>query len=603
MRRRTHKGKTGSVKASDDEKKGVQIIRGATRLEALWGRKKRWAGAMILFALLVITTSLDVSFWLSPLFKQHQQPIQAFGQQEDNNGPIRANNHSATDINLSKDEGISSFFLTGEDVSSSAFMAASGNKVYVVWVDNSTGTLGSYDIFFARSTDGGSTFDKTIDISAPLRNNRSVYGASYSPQIAIAGGNIVYVVWIEDVYAPSRDRADSHILLAKSSDGGSTFQRPLDISGGRSGIPESNSSSSSLSSSFLAYPLYSSNPQIATSKDGSAYVVWTVHPLITATGTQQGRVGEGDIFFTKVRLDGSSAEPVNLSNNLGESRSPRIGSSGSNVYVAWEDDTRGDSEIFFRHISGGGATLGPVVNISNNFLRDDKPQIAVDGTNVSIIWQRAGKNETGGTIGAIGFASSNDNGTTFRNPVQVMRTKIDPIIGPLHHLAITSAKNLKGIDKVNNSSVSTNSSSTNAYVVWSDGTIGNRDIFFSKSNVTGNIPFPYYYWTLSNNTGESVLPQIATSGNGHVYVVWMDNSTGLYQIYLREANFSTTNASNDFKVRFSDTVNISNSTGNSMFPQILAEGNSVYVAWEEHPNNNNDSTNRNSEIHFRKIVQ
>jgi hypothetical protein len=108
---------------------------------------------------------------------------------------------------------------------------------------------------------------------------------------------------------------------------------------------------------------------------------------------------------------------------------------------------------------------------------------------------------------------------------------------------------------------------------------------------------------LSNNTGESVLPQLATSGNGHVYVVWMDNSTGLYQIYLRTADFSKTDSSNDFKVRFSDTVNISNSTGNAMFPQVVAEGNNVYIAWEEHANNSNDNTNGNSEIHFKKIVQ
>jgi hypothetical protein len=603
MMRRALKDKIGSVKVSDDDKY-VHTIRKATRSRALWKRRIRLSGLVILFALLVVTTSIDMSRGPSPLFQRHQQPIQAFGQQEDYHSLVRGNIHSAADINLSKDEGISSFYLTGEDVSSNSFMAAFGNKVYVVWVDNSTGTLGSYDIFFARSTNGGSSFDKPIDISTPLRSNRSVYGASYSPQIAIAGGNDVYVVWIEDAYAPSRDRADSHILLAKSSDGGSSFQRPLDISGGRSGIPELNSSSlSSSSSPPLDYPLYSSNPQIATSKDGSAYVVWTVHPLITATGTQQGRIGEGDIFFTKVHPDGSSAEPINLSNNLGESRSPRIGASGSNIYVAWEDDTRGDSEIFFRHISGGGSVLGPVINISNNFLRDDKPQLAVNGSNVSMIWQRAGRNETGGTIAAIGFASSNDNGTTFSNPVQVTTTKIDPIIGPLHHLAVTSAKNLKGTGNMNSSSASANSSSTNTYVVWSDGTIGDRDIYFSKSNVTGNTPFPYYYWTLSNNTGESVLPQLATSGNGHVYVVWMDNSTGLYQIYLRTADFSKTDSSNDFKVRFSDTVNISNSTGNAMFPQVVAEGNNVYIAWEEHANNSNDNTNGNSEIHFKKIVQ
>lgn len=556
--------------------------------------------------LLVLAVSLNASFLPGPLFhQQYQQSIQAFGQQQEDDDDNAV-------INLSNDGGVSSFFLTAEDISSNALIAASGNNVYAVWVDNSTGLLGSYDIFFARSTNGGGSFDRPVDISAPIRNNGSAYGASYSPQIAAAGSN-VYVAWIEDVYAPSQDRRDSHILFARSNDGGNTFQGPLDISGGTSGIPEPEpSSSSSLSS--LAYPLYASNPQIAAAsgdgEEGSAYVVWTVHPLIPATRTQPGRAGEGDIFFTKVGPDGSSAEPVSLSNNLGESRSPRIGSSGSNVYVAWADDTRGDSEIFFRHISykGPSSTLGPVVDISNNFFQDDRPQMAVDGSIVSVIWQHTGKNETGGTVGAIGFASSQDNGTTFSDPAQVMTTKIDPEIGPLHHLAITSGKNPDRGGSTNSSSGSSNSSSS-AYVVWSDGTIGNRDIYFSKSNSTSNSPFPYYYWTLSNNTGESILPEIATSGGGHVYVVWMDNSAGAYQIYFREANFTAaTDGSSDFNVTFSDTVNISNSTGDSMFPQIVAEGKNVYVAWEGYANNNNNndgssSSSGNSEIYFKKMVR
>jgi hypothetical protein len=571
------------------------------------GRRRLPHAAALSTLLLVLAVSLNTSFLPGPLFQQqhhHQQSIQAFGQQQgesdDGNGSTGRNNNTDNNaaINLSNDSGVSSFFLTDEDVRSNSFIAASGNNVYAVWVDNSTGLLGSYDIFFARSTNGGGSFDKPVDISAPIRNNGSTYGASYSPQIAVAGSNI-YVTWIEDVYAPSQDRRDSHILFARSNDGGRTFQGPLDISGGASGIPEPESPSSSLSP--LTYPRYASNPQIAASGDGSAYVVWTVHPLIPATRTQQGRAGEGDIFFTKVRPDGSSSEPVNLSNNSGESRSPRIGSSGSNVYVAWADDTRGDSEIFFRHISDKGPsfTLGPVVDISNNFFQDDRPQMAVDGSNVYVIWQHTGKNETGGTVGSIGFASSKDNGTTFSDPMQVMTTKIDPEIGPLHHLAITPGKNLDRGGSTNSSSSNSNSS---VYVVWSDGTIGNRDIYFSKSNSTGNSPFPYYYWTLSKNTGESILPEIAVSDGGHVNVVWMDNSSGRYQIYFREANFTTATGRNDFNVTFSDTVNISNTTGNAIFPQIVAEGKNVYVAWEQYASSNNGGDG-NSEIYFKKIVR
>lgn len=592
---------------------------------AIGKRRRISSHAAALATLLVIIALLNTSFESSILFQQQGQQsssIQAFGQQQDEEGTSSNNNSNLISgddnknddggaaINLSNDNGTSSFFMTAEDVSSNAMIAASGNNVYAVWVDNSTGLLGSYDIFFARSADGGDSFDSPVDLSTPIRNNGSTYGNSYSPQIAVSGNN-VYVTWIESVYAPSQDRQDTHILFLRSDDGGSTFQGPIDISGGTSGIPEPESLS-------LAYPLYSSNPQIAVSRDdddyneGTVYVVWTVHPLIipaTDTQQQEERVGEGDIFFTRIGPDGSSTEPVNLSNNTGESRFPRIGLSGSNdVYVAWADDTYGDGEIFFRHISDNGSTLGPVVNISSNYFQDDKPQIAADRNNVYAIWQNYGKNETGGTVGAIGFASSQDNGTTFGEPMLVMTTKIDPAIGPLHNLATISTAAVttagRNLDQTGNvSSNGNNNNDDDVFVVWSDGTIGNRDIYFSKNNATSNDSpfFPYYYWTISDNAGESLLPEIAVSGSGNVYVVWMDNASGTYEIYFREANFTTTtktatNGNNDFEVTFSDTINISNTTGNSMFPQIAAEGNNVYVAWEEYA-----SDGENPEIYFKRI--
>ena len=53
---------------------------------------------------------------------------------------------------------------------------------------------------------------------------------------------------------------------------------------------------------------------------------------------------------------------------------------------------------------------------------------------------------------------------------------------------------------------------SNAYVVWQDTTPGNTDIFFRASQGLGTI-------NISNNTGGSFNPQIATSGN-NVYVTW-----------------------------------------------------------------------------------
>jgi hypothetical protein len=77
-------------------------------------------------------------------------------------------------------------------------------------------------------------------------------------------------------------------------------------------------------------------------------------------------------------------------------------------------------------------------------------------------------------------------------------------------------------------------SETKLYVVWSDLYIrtypGIFDIFFTISNDEGR-NFSQAV-NLSNNQGNSILPRIATSqDNG--YIVWSDTSTGNGDIYFK----------------------------------------------------------------------
>ena len=69
---------------------------------------------------------------------------------------------------------------------------------------------------------------------------------------------------------------------------------------------------------------------------------------------------------------------------------------------------------------------------------------------------------------------------------------------------------------------------SNAYVVWDDNTPGNSEIFFSASQGLGTI-------NVSNDTGNSVNPQIATSGN-NVYVTWVDDTPGNVDIFFAASN-------------------------------------------------------------------
>jgi hypothetical protein len=57
----------------------------------------------------------------------------------------------------------------------------------VVWRDD---TSGNFEILYRRSTDGGANFGSTVNLS----NNA---GGSFNPAIAVSGNN-VYVVWRDD---------------------------------------------------------------------------------------------------------------------------------------------------------------------------------------------------------------------------------------------------------------------------------------------------------------------------------------------------------------------------------------------------------------------
>ena len=68
-------------------------------------------------------------------------------------------------------------------------VTASGNNVYVVWLDD---TPGSRDVFLRRSTDGGNTFDtKIINLS---KNNLQGGGGAFNLKITALANNL-YVVW------------------------------------------------------------------------------------------------------------------------------------------------------------------------------------------------------------------------------------------------------------------------------------------------------------------------------------------------------------------------------------------------------------------------
>jgi hypothetical protein len=255
-------------------------------------------------------------------------------------------------------------------------------------------------------------------------------------------------------------------------------------------------------------------------------------------------------------LYAQTLENTNLSNDPGRSTDPRISVSGNNVYVVWSDTTTGNGDIYFKASTDNGTTFGGTTNLSNDPGRSTDPRISVSGkNNVYVVWS-----DTTTGNGDIYFKASTDNGTTFGG-----------------------RKNLSN----NNTGVSsgvkiTASGKNNVYVVWSDTTTGNGDIYFRASTNNGVNFTGKKVLSSRSDVGSSISPQIAASGKSNVYVVWSDTTTGNGDIYFR--------ASADNGTKFSTKRNLTlRNSGSSISPQIAASGNNVYVVWSDNTPGNSDT--------------
>src|SRR2546427_3677675 len=378
-----------------------------------------------------------------------------------------------------------------------ATMAVSNNDVYLVWLQPVT----TVDVFFARSTDGGSTFQAPIQISADGTADAD------TPRIA-AYLNHVYISWDDQTLGHHQ------IFFANSTNNGSSFSGPTNISNS----PVVNASS---------------QPQIATYLN-NVYLLWT------ETNTTSGN---SKIQFTKSINNGTNfSVPIIISSNSGLSTVPQVATYINHVYVAWETDVGLNGDIFFTNSTNFGTSFSSPSNLSKNVALSTNPQIASSKNNLYVVW----KDFTPGT-NQIFLQASNNNGTTFGSTI-----------------------NLSGTTGTSDTPQIATSGKSNSYVIWTSDTPGTNQIFFSKS-IDNGTSFSSAL-NLSNDSGSAITPQIALSNN-NVFAIWADNTPGNDDIFFK--------ASLDGGNSFGSFINISNDAGSSTGPFVSSAGTTLYSMWED----------------------
>jgi len=298
----------------------------------------------------------------------------SYGQQHSYNN--QQNNNSA--LNFTK------YITLTNNSADSVYskVAAFGNDVYVVWqqlvshiasMENASNNDGgfvangsNYDIFIKKSSDGGVTFDKSINLS----NNS---GFSEHPHLAVYGNN-VYVTWID--YGTYTNYKKG-ILFRKSNDGGQTFSNIIHLD-----RFDSHNNMYDINNSKLGN---SNNPEISAFGN-KVYVVWNQEPPnYNNNGNNTNRLVY-KILFRASDNGGSTFKNIKiLSNNVSSLTYPKINTSptnnGDNVYIVWNtgfsigDQTRNTNSIFFTKSNNNGDSFSNSTKINGPIKSIGKPQI------------------------------------------------------------------------------------------------------------------------------------------------------------------------------------------------------------------------------------
>ena len=261
------------------------------------------------------------------------------------------------------------------------------------------------------------------------------------------------------------------------------------------------------------------------------------------------------ILMACTAILGAAWTTKRLTYNAGRSGGPNIAANGANVYVVWIDDTPGNVEIFFNKSTDNGANWQTAKRLTNNSGASSEPVLAVYGANVYVVWY----DDTPGK-GEIYFRRSTDNGATWHNAVRLTN---NPGFSYVPQIAACGE---------------------NVYVVWSDDTPGNDEIYFRRSTNRGST------WQaakrLTNNASDSWNPAIAVD-NENIYILYMDYTPGNWEIFFKK--------SMDYGGTWLSAKRLTYNTGGSSVQSrtIAASGSNIYILWR-------DNTPGNCEAFFRK---
>lgn len=216
--------------------------------------------------------------------------------------------------------------------------------VHVVWYDD---TPGNYELYYQRSTNGGTTWQAIKRLT--WSSVDSVWQS-----VAVDSGGGIHIVWVEG----NQGEWPLHeIYYKRSINGGSVWQATKRLTW-------NNSSSSS--------------PRITIGSGSEIHVSFT-----------DSAAGNAELYYKKsTDVGGTWGPSKRLTWNSGPSDNSYIAVDSSNrVHVAWEDWVSGNWEILYRRSTNGGTAWQTTKRLTWTPMESYAPSMGIDTSDgIHLVW-------------------------------------------------------------------------------------------------------------------------------------------------------------------------------------------------------------------------
>jgi hypothetical protein len=320
-------------------------------------------------------------------------------------------------------------------------------------------------------------------------------------------------------------------------------------------LPVNAQDSGTFKSEFVVAPetigTNQSTPSILVSSSGVIYLAW-----------DEEIGGFSEIFVTRSTDQGKNFEtPIQLTDSSGQTNqsNPDLGLDSTGILlVAWEDRTDGDSDIYIAKSQSTWGSFETAVEASDGPVASDQihPSIVVDSLDsVHIAWEDLRADND------IRASSSSVSTLSFGTSVKV---NDDTGTSWQHEPSIAA-------------------DGSDLYVAWYDRRDVDPFIYIAKSSNGGATYGSNIRIESDMANGPQFEPAITVNG-GRIYVVWQDGRSGVSRdIYLASSSTSA--------LSFGDGVRVNSGTAstNQRSPALaLADNGTIHVVWQDFRDQVND---------------